>query len=698
MKKTFLSLVVAAVLFSLPVTVISQNAAAKYGLKLYVSKDGPYQTPESARDAIRALKVAGKLPKGNILVQISGGTHELTEAFELDARDSGTDSLSRIIYAGEEGSEVRLSGGKILTRWEKVKDQEVLAKLSPSVRGKIYLTDLTAAGISDFGSPGGGGMELFFNDIPMWISRYPNKGFMKITGLFDIQPVDVRGTKGDQVGKFTYDEPRISLWQEEKDAWVHGYWFWDWSEQRHKIAKLDTDLKIIEVAPPYHHYGYRVGQWFYGFNLLMEIDEPGEYYIDRAQGLLYFYPPSDIQKGRSYVSVNKNIINLNQVSFVTIQGVITEGCRESAVNMQDCKNVLLAGSVIRNSGDWAVRIDGGSGSEVNGCDIYNVGAGGIRIEAGDRKTLVAGECFADNNDIHHTARIKRIYNPCISLYGAGNRATHNVMAHVPHMAIYFDGNDHLMEYNLIDDVCYESNDAGAIYAGRNWTMRGNIIRYNYLSNISGFEGNGCVGIYLDDAFSSADVYGNIFNKVSRAMMIGGGRDNSVTNNIFIDCVPSLHIDARGMNWMAYHIDGWIQEEQEKGTILGTAYNKPPYSTRYPKLPDVINDEPYAPKGNVISGNICLGGVWDKPAGFWPVSIEEIARPYLKMENNVVGPGTIVLDSLSKSILKADPMFVNPGDPELGKFQLSAESPALKLGFKQIPFDKIGLYPGRRGGL
>jgi hypothetical protein len=382
---------------------------------------------------------------------------------------------------------------------------------------------------------------------------------------------------------------------------------------------------------------------------------------------------------------------MNQVSFLTIQGVILEGCRETVVTMKDCSHVLVAGCTLRNSGDWGVTINGGMRNGVTGCDIYGLGAGGIRIDAGDRKTLVPGGCFADNNDIHHTARVKRIYNPCISLYGVGNRASHNVMAHVPHMAIYFDGNDHLMEYNDISDVCYESNDAGAIYAGRNWTMRGNRIRYNYLHNISGFEGKGCVGIYLDDSFSSAEITGNVFSKVSRAMMIGGGRDNAVINNIFIDCVPSLHVDARGMGWMQDMTDAWIKEAEEKGTILGAAYKQPPYSTRYPKLPGMLSDEPKAPKGNVISCNICVGGNWDKASGFWGMSIEDKARPYLTMEDNIVSSGTGVQDSLSKSFVFTDPLFVNPKNPEQGKFQLAPGSPAFKHGFKQIPFDKIGLY-------
>jgi hypothetical protein len=42
----------------------------------------------------------------------------------------------------------------------------------------------------------------------------------------------------------------------------------------------------------------------------------------------------------------------------------------------------------------------------------------------------------------------------------------------------------------------------------------------------------------------------------------------------------------------------------------------------------------------------------------------------------------------------DPLFVNPINPEQGKFQLTADSPALMGGFKQIPFDKIGLYKSK----
>ena len=655
------------------------------------STDGPFATLDAARNAIRALKAAHSLPQGEIIVEIEEGIYELSKAFELEVNDGGTNSHSRIIYRAQNSSKVVLSGGKKVTEWNLVTDENILEKFSPGVRGKIYQSDISALGIDDFGSPGGGDIELFFNDMPMQISRYPNKGFVKITGLLNEDPVDVRGTKGDKVGKFHYDDPRINQWKDEKEAWVDGYWFWDWNEQRQKVAKIDTVKKIIEVDRPYNTYGYRIGQWFYGFNLLSEIDEPGEYYVDRGTGLLYFYPPSDIKEGYAYVSMNKNIISINKGSFLTIRGLIFEGCRGTVVEMKDCSDVLLAACTIRNAGDKGVTIDGGMRDGVVGCDLYGLASDGITIKAGDRKTLLAGACFADNNNIHDIARIERVYHPGISLSGVGNRATHNRIFHLPHFAVYFSGNDHLMEYNEIFDVCYESNDAGAMYGGRNWTMRGNVIRYNYLHDISGFQGKGCVGVYLDDAFSGVDIIGNVFDKVTRAMMIGGGRDNHVLNNIFVDCVPSLHVDARGLGWMHDHPEAWIREAEEKGTILGIAYNKPPYSIRYPKLMNILNDEPKAPKGNVISRNICEGGNWDKSAGFWKTSIEDKARPFLSMKDNVVSPTSAVKDSLSEGFIRANPLFVDQNNPKQGKYQLAPDAPALKRGFKQIPFNKIGLY-------
>jgi hypothetical protein len=302
---------------------------------------------------------------------------------------------------------------------------------------------------------------------------------------------------------------------------------------------------------------------------------------------------------------------------------------------------------------------------VQACDIYGMGGAGISITGGNRETLEAAGHFAVNNHIYDYAQVYRVYHAGIHVQGVGNRVANNYIHDAPHMAIGFGGNDHVIELNKIHDVCLESNDAGAMYTGRNWTMRGHVIRHNYMYDVTGFRDHGSVGVYLDDMFSSAEIYGNVFRNVTRAAFIGGGRDCTVENNIFVDCKMALHIDARALGWAHGHADEWIAEAAEKGTISGIAYNKPPYSERYPKLVNILENEPKAPVGNLVARNIFVGEGWK--------DVEAVADPYVEYKDNLTD---------------ADPMFVDAANHD---YRLKPESPALALGFEAIPFEKIGLY-------
>jgi hypothetical protein len=580
---------------------------------------------------------------------------------ELTAEDSGTPDAP-IVYRARTGETVRLLGGKRVTNWQKVTDPSVLSRLDESVREKVRQADLKALGITDFGSPAGGGLELFFNDEPMTLARYPNEGFMRIVDVVEYDGHQIHGIKGSKVGKFYYEGDRPKRWIGEKDAWLHGYWFWDWSDQRHRLKSIDPEKRILEVEPPYHYYGYRKGQWFYAYNILAELDSPGEWYLDRETGTLYFYPPSDIQKGEAIVSVLPTLLTMKDVSHVRWESFVMEGVRGAVVTISGGNDVRIVGCVIRNSGGYAVRIDGGANHAVISCDIYGMGEGGISLSGGDRKTLTPSNHLAENNHIHHYARWHRMYRPAIALNGVGNKARHNFIHDAPHQAIAFSGNEHLIEFNRIERVCLESNDAGAIYSGRDWTWRGTVIRFNLFRDITGFQNKGCMGVYLDDMLCGTTVFGNIFVRVTRAAFIGGGRDNIVENNIFVDCEPAVHVDARAMGWASYHVGTTMMER-----LKAVPYQQPPWSERYPQLVNILDDEPAAPKGNIIRRNICIGGRW--------MNIEEKAKLYVRIEDNLVGSD-------------AELALV---DARKGDFRLRPQSPTVKIGFKPIPFERIGLY-------
>ncbi|MBI2299927.1 MAG: right-handed parallel beta-helix repeat-containing protein, partial [Armatimonadetes bacterium] len=425
----------------------------------------------------------------------------------------------------------------------------------------------------------------------------------------------------------------------------------------------DPAAKTISFpTAPGRTYGVRANQWFYAENLLCELDAPGEWYLDRDTSILYFWPPDKLSAGRVMVSVVRDPFRLEGVSNVTFRGLTVETARGTGFVIQGGDNVRVVACTFRNLGNWAVKVRGGTRHGVVGCDIYAMGQGGIHLDGGDRKTLTPAGHYAENNHIHHTSRWDPVYQQGIALRGVGNRAVHNLIDNVPHIAIGFADNDMTIEYNEIHSAVFQSNDAGAVYTSppdETWSMRGHKIRFNYLHNIHGFEGRGCLGVYLDDCFSSADISGNVFYDVATAILIGGGRDNPITNNLFVDCRQAFSIDARGLGW-ASSVGGFATQE-----LLDFNYKQPPWSTRYPELLGILEDEPLAPKGNVVARNVCWGTKWG-----WT---EPKALPLVKFQDNLIDQ---------------DPRFA--GQPPKS-FRLAADSPALKLGVQQVPFDKIGVY-------
>ncbi|MBI1317425.1 MAG: hypothetical protein GC168_00565 [Candidatus Hydrogenedens sp.] len=593
-------------------------------------------------------------------VRLEAGTYTLDAPLTIGAWAQG------FTLEAAAGAEVIVTGGRVVTDFAPVTDAAVLDRMDEAARKHVVQADLKAMGIADFGSPGGGGLEVFFNGEAMTLSRWPNEGFTKILREVGGDPFDVRGRTGDRIGKWTYRDDRPERWVNEHDVWVHGYWFWDWADERHKVKTIDPEAGTIEVEPPYHSYGYRKGQWYYAYNLLPELDTPGEWYLDREAGLLYLWPPAPLDNARVVVTVLPNLLDVSQASGVTLRGITWEACRGRAIAISGGDGNRVEHCVVRNIGGSAISADGANHT-IADCELYGLGAGGISLSGGDRATLTPGGHAALNNNIHDYGRIKRMYSAAISLSGVGLRAAHNHIHHAPHMAIGFGGNDHLIEYNEIDHVCQESNDAGAIYAGRDWTERGTKVRFNYLHHINGFEDKGCVGVYLDDMFCGTEISGNLFYKTTRAAFIGGGRDCLVQNNLFVDCDRALHIDNRAQNWASFHV-----ETTMKDRLDAMPYQTPPWSERYPELLTLWDDDPAAPKGNRIVRNIFVGERWN--------DISDGAAPYIALEHNLTD---------------AAPGFADPGRIAAGgdlpatAFTLEDDAPAVKAGFQPLPLDKMG---------
>lgn len=678
--------------------------------------DGPFATLERARDAVRALNTSGKFPKqGGVTVFLRAGAYPFAKTLQLTSGDSGT-KASPVTWRAFPGEKALLTGGKTISGFAPVTDQTVLNRLASSARGNVLRANLRAQGIVDYGeiSPARGQrMEVYFRGKFMTIARYPNDGWLTIADVpqtgekrlnegleRDTSPVP----RGRHYGRFTYEGDRPDTWSESGDIWVHGYWTWDWSDEYLQVAKIDKKTRDIYPREPHHGYGYTKGQRFYFLNVLEELDAPGEWYLDRASGTLYFWPPEPVKEGDVTVSIlEQPMLALENTEYVTVRGLAFEAGRGGAATITGGAHNLIAGCSFRNFGMTAAIIQDGKDNGVRSCDMHDLASGGVIIHGGDRKTLTPAGNFADNNHIHDFGIRLKTYQVAVEVTGVGGRVTHNLIHDAPHAGIFLTtsalGNDHVIEYNELHSLAKETGDVGAIYlCARDYTMRGNVVRYNFVHDLAGPGLFGVMGIYLDDFTSGTTVYGNVMFRAGRAILVGGGRNNTVENNIFADCVPSIHVDARGLGWAKSWFD---QTMGYKKLMEDMNYRNPPYSTRYPELLTLLDDQPAIPKYNRILRNVSYGGRWldlYDQLTFSSVEIRGnlVADSQLCLTWSPEGKETIARNDDAKvraalkgnTVMEGDPGFL---DLKKGNLRLKKDSPAWKLGFKPIPFEKIGLY-------
>lgn len=643
--------------------------------------NGPFATLERARDEIRKLRADGRAP--SVTVWIRGGVYERTQPFRLTSEDSGSEE-SPVVYRAWQNESPRFLGGRIVRGFTPVTDPDVLTRFSEEAREKVLQLDLAAHGIENLGRfsrRGFGGraapahLELFFGGRRMAVARWPNDGWTHIAAIVEGGASDGHGGEvGRLTSGFYYEGDRPARWKNLQNVWLHGYWAWDWANSYEQLAEINAETRLLKTKAPHGVYGFRKGQRFYFLNVLEELDAPGEYYVDRDAGKLYFWPPEPIEKQAAAVSVlERPLIQLQNVSHTQFIGLTFEISRGHGIEVNGGENVLIAGCTLRNLGNYGVVVNAGVRHRVVSSDVYHTGDGGIQINGGDRKTLTPARHEVINTHIHRFAEWSRTYQPAVLITGVGNRIAHCRIHDGPHNAILLGGNEHVIELNDISRVCLETGDAGAFYMGRDYTQRGNVIRHNYfhhLSKVGGLQAETfpeVMAVYLDDNTSGITVFGNVFYKAGRAVFIGGGRDNVVENNVFVDCDPAVAIDGRGLD----KSPTWQNQiyKDLKPKLDAMRPHEAPYRERYPELLDL--DKYYAadggvpPENNRIARNVCVGR-------------------WLHIYWHATGEMMDIRDNLTET----DPRFVAV---ERRNFELRPESPAWALGFQRIPWEKIGLY-------
>ncbi len=692
----------------------------------------PFLTLERARDAVRALRRASPgTEQQSFTIWLRGGTYELSRTFELTRVDGGHPGAS-VTYAAYGGEQVRISGGVSIpaSSFRPVREKGVILRLPPESREHVIQADLRALGIRDFGKHRQFGhglpvvpapMELFWNDSVMQLARYPNTGAIALGTIIDPGSMPRVGDYANRGGRFRYTDQRHARWAGVSDVWLQGFFNHGFADDKIRIAAIDTVRREITLASP-HIYGLASGQNFnlyVAHNILEELDQAGEWYVDTTSGMLLLWPPGDIANARVTVSaLEQPLLALDNTSFCTVRGLTIENGRALGISIEGGTSNRIDSCIVRNFGTVGIMFgqgarqtfpnitvddyegvpssrevgtfhshsylntvwerNAGEQHTIEGCEIYNTGSGGIILGGGSKKSLTPGGNTVADSRIHDFNRRNKAGAGGVIVDGCGNRVVHNEIYNADLQAIIVHGNDHLFAYNHIHHVALNSNDASAWYLGRDPSDRGNIVRRNFFHHVGRPDRKWMMGVYCDDATCGVLIEGNVFYRVASygTVYSNGGHDIVVKNNIFIEGYgPAYQLKSM---WYDFGIDQIPYYFGEKGIYTrrltkAVDIRKPPYSTRYPLLKDWLD---FLPDGRTFVGMRPRRNVFDRNV---LVKYEETFRLVGKYAQTDFGENYIT---------QSDPGFV---DAERLNFRLKDDSAVYRElpGFERIPFEEIG---------
>lgn len=649
--------------------------------------DGPFKTLERAKLAIRTLKQTNTFNE-RATVNIATGVYYLSRTLNFNLADSGLPGRE-ILWQGEPGAQVTISAGL-----------RIICKKRDATFWDCPVTKLPInTAFFDTGRIKGNApkFELYVNDQKLELARWPDQGWAHIK-----VPLD-------QNTQFSVMETLPTLTGNISAAQVHIFAGNDWYDQYLGITSVNQSANTIKLSAA-TGYSLASGRLFYIQNLPSLLNTPGEWIYAAATKKVSFVPPAGIKPTVIMLSSLPNILIVDGINYLTFKNISFQHSTGTAITVRNSNNIVMDQLDVNSVGGKGVVIENGQNVQLSNSKIHHTGAEGVDVSGGDRNILQASGHVIHNNQIHHMGTVILTYSPGIRLSGVGTRVTHNLLEQGAGTAILITGNEHLIEKNELHHFCLQAADCGAVYTGRDWSWRGNIIRNNYIHDIIGYglksvdvaknqvdySSGGAVGVYLDDGASGFDVSGNIFeNAGSMAIQVGGGRDNKIINNYFKTSEYAIWVDDR---WPTYD---WNLMQKN---LDATPYKTTLWQQKYPELAAPMHNKTW-PEGNRIERNVIVTSKFngDSLLYFVPMdstliadnliwsTIGKLAVSYKVLELNNYLPGANWSQWTAQKVEQGS-LLVDPCVTISNKKMTTCPASAVKdIGFTPIPTD-IGLIP------
>ncbi len=419
-------------------------------------------------------------------------------------------------------------------------------------------------------------------------------------------------------------------WSHEPAPWLGGYWLADWAYE-FIAAEAVANGRSFQVGPFAYSNNVRPTVRLFIANSYVQLHVDGSFVVspDGQTAFLQTFPESgSVEIGRA-----KQLLRITGASNLSIFGVSFVKSLGDGLVIEGGSDIKLTDISVEQVGNAGISVMGGRNVAVKDCLVRDVGGAGISLSGGDRRTLVGANHSVENCTIENFAHQGRDYQPGIRMEGVGISALGNKISNGYASGLIISGNNNLVKNNEIFNVVKDSDDAGAIYLGRDWTQRGNRIIDNYIHDlVNGAEREFVTAIYLDDQMSGVTLERNIISGVPIGIVMGGGRDNTIKDNWIVRPIRgAISLDERGKVARYAAMQSTLVQRFKAMPVASPAWR-----FAYPGLTDLLDSDPSAATGNILTGNRTINGPSWTPAspsamrrpsdnGTLTISVEDEAR-------------------------------------------------------------------------
>ncbi|MBI2440561.1 MAG: right-handed parallel beta-helix repeat-containing protein [Lentisphaerae bacterium] len=638
-------------------------------------------------------------PPEPITVYLRGGVYPLEKPLVIGPEHSG------VMFKAFAREKPIISGGKRISNWQ-----------SASVNGKqAWVADLpeVAAGQWEF-------RELFVNGRRAARPRLPAKGFYRMEAVPGaVLPSGWDRKHFNQIICRSGDIRNFRNLTDIEMVYLHF-----WIEERSRISAFDsrTNLVTLErpsLVTPVGAFGKELADYYLD-NVWEALCQPGQWYLDRAAGKLYYLPRrgENMKTARIYAPRCLQLLGLignpEQNQFVehvrfegitfahtdwrhpdksdgaailgTTQGDKTHGRRHSrgqfaaasqaacdvpgVIYFEGARHCALSNCVIEHVGWYGVEIsDGCCDISIVGNTMRHLGAGGIKINgaaARDKKAHArrTGQHRITDNTICHGGRVFHSAVGILAMNAYALSICHN---HI--FDLFYSGVSCGWEWGYQENISRDNliafnhiHDLGHKVLsdmGGIYTLGvqpGTVLRNNLIYNVTSAHYGGWC-IYPDEGSSYLVIENNVCYDADRQPFHQHyGRENIVRNNIWAFGGESVGIYTRNEPHIGLI---WLRNIMvSRGEALFQSAH-PPKTEAHRMLSDGNLYFSTAGKPHfLVGGKKCSFKQW-----------QALGR--------------------DRHSIVANPKFKSLAQRN---FTLSKDSPALKLGFQPIDLSTVGPRP------